>query len=266
MPQRDEPTIHQLFDLTGKVAMITGAVGWLGPSMAAALAEAGASVIVTSRQQDRADELAAALPSPGGAKHYGVVLDLMDETVLTAGFAQAVTAADSVDILINNACELTVKDLTNITYDEYIRQLTNIAGTFTLSRLFRDHVVARSAPGNVIMLGSIYGQVASYPKVYEGYCANPVSYQSIKTSMIQLTRHLAVYWAKDRIRVNCLSPGAMPNPKIPKSMVDGINSYCPMGRIGVPHELKGAIAYLASEASAYMTGQNLTVDGGWTAV
>ena len=266
MSRQDEPTVRQLFDLTEKVVLITGATGWLGPSMAAACAEQGATVIITSRQQDRADATARQLPSPGGATHHGIVLDQMDEAEATAGFERAVAAAGQVDVLVNNACELLAKDLTNVTQDEFSRQLINVSGSFILSRLLRNHVVDRGVPGNVIMLSSIYGLVASYPEIYEGFFANPVSYQATKAAMIQVTRHLAVYWAKDRVRVNCLTPGAFPNPAIPQSVVQGIDQRCPMGRIGVPHELKGAIAYLASDASVYMTGHNLVVDGGWTAV
>jgi gluconate 5-dehydrogenase len=80
-----------------------------------------------------------------------------------------------------------------------------------------------------------------------------------------MTRHLGVYWAKDRVRVNCLSPGAFPADKAPAAMVQRLTEKCPMGRIGRPDELKGAIVFLASDASSYMTGQNLVIDGGWTA-
>ena len=265
MARQDEPTIQQLFDLTGKVALITGGTGWLGPSMAAGLAELGATVIVTSRTQDRAEDCARKLPAPGGARHHGIVLDQVGEDA-AVGFARAVDAAGVVDILINNACGLLAKDLTNVTKDEFSGQLVNVAGIFDLSRLLRDHVVERGVPGNVIMLSSIYGMVASYPEIYEGFFANPVSYQAVKAALIQMTRHLAVYWAKDGVRVNCLTPGTFPNPKIPDSVIQGINARCPLGRIGAPHELKGALAYLAADASSYMTGQNLIVDGGWTAV
>lgn len=266
MAMQGEPTLKELFDLTGKVALVTGGVGWLGSSMSTALAEQGASVIVTSRSADRAEASAKELPSPSGAKHYGIALDHLEEQTAFAGFEACVAAAGQIDILVNNACSLLAKDLTVVTHDEFTSQLLNITGAFTLSRLLRNHVVERGVPGNVIMISSIYGVVASYPQVYEGFYANPVSYQMVKASLVQMTRHLATYWAKDRVRVNCLTPGTFPNPKIPKSVVDGINSLCPLGRIGRPDELKGAVAYLASEASSYMTGHNLVVDGGWTAV
>ncbi|MCU0979723.1 MAG: SDR family oxidoreductase [Pirellulaceae bacterium] len=92
-----------------------------------------------------------------------------------------------------------------------------------------------------------------------------MAYHALQGGIVQLTRHLAVYWAKDGIRVNCLSPGPFPNPQAPAEMVERLKTKSPMGRMGLPHELKGAIVFLASEASSYMTGQNLIVDGGWTA-
>ncbi len=113
---------------------------------------------------------------------------------------------------------------------------------------------------------SMYGLVASYPDAYEDICpASPVAYHALKGGIIQMTRHLAVYWAKDRIRVNCLSPGPFPSDRAPAAMVERLCTKSPLGRMGQPHELKGAVVLLASDASSYMTGQNLVIDGGWTA-
>ena len=104
------------------------------------------------------------------------------------------------------------------------------------------------------------------PDAYEGICsASSVAYHALKGGTIHMTRHLAVYWAKDQVRVNCLSPGAFPSSAAPQKMVDRLEAKCPMGRMGDPSELKGIIVFLASDASSYMTGQNVTVDGGWTA-
>ena len=113
----------------------------------------------------------------------------------------------------------------------------------------------------------MYGQVGSYPDAYEGISiASPVAYHALKGGTIHMTRHLAVYWARDKVRVNCLSPGAFPNmSSINAEMVKRLEEKCPMKRMGEPWELKGALVFLASEASSYVTGQNLTVDGGWTA-
>src|SRR5262249_13284585 len=129
-----------------------------------------------------------------------------------------------------------------------------------------DHAVQRNASASIIMLGSMYGMVGSYPDAYAGICAaSPVAYHALKGGILQMTRHLAVYWAADKVRVNALSPGPFPASTAPQASIDRLSAKSPMGRMGQPHELKGAVVFLASDASSYMTGQNLIVDGGWTA-
>lgn len=262
-----ERTIQQLFDLTGKNILLTGAGGYLGSAMARGLAEAGARVICTSRNQNRAMEAAQALKDVASSDHIGIALDHMDEDSIQHGFRDALDAAGSIDIVINNGNEAVGKDLTQVTGEQFTRQLQNATGFFLLSRCLRNHVVERNVCGNVIQIGSMYGMVASYPDAYEGICtASPVAYHALKGGVIQMTRHLAAYWAADNVRVNCLSPGPFPNPEsAPPEMVDRLCEKLPMKRMGVNHELKGAIVFLASDASSYMTGQNLVIDGGWTA-
>jgi NAD(P)-dependent dehydrogenase (short-subunit alcohol dehydrogenase family) len=261
-----EPTTTQLFDLTGRVALVTGACGHLGSAMARALAEAGASVVVTSRDATRAEAAAAALPRTGDARHHAIALDHMQPETLRDGVDEAVRRAGKIDILINNGHEALAADWTTVTPEQFSRQLANATGYFELSRLVREHAVARGAPASIILLGSMYGVVGSYPEAYAGVCASsPVAYHALKGSVVQMTRHLAVYWAKDRVRVNCLSPGPFPSDQAPREMVERLIANSPMGRMGQPHELKGAIVFLASDASSYVTGQNMIVDGGWTA-
>lgn len=261
-----ELTIQQLFDLSGKTVLITGGTGHLGAAMSRALAEAGANVIITSRQADRARAAAAELPTAGKARHAGVALDHMKPDRLPEDFSNAVAQFGQIDILVNNGHEPIKSDLSNVTAEEFTRQLANASGYFVLARLLRNHAVDRGAPASVIMLGSMYGLVGSYPDAYEGIVqASPVAYHTLKGGILQMTRHLAVYWARDGVRVNALSPGPFPAPGIPREMVDRLCSKSPMRRMGQPHELKGALVFLASDASSYMTGQNLVIDGGWTA-
>ena len=261
-----EPTVGELFDLTGRVALVTGGTGHLGSAMCRGLAEAGASIVVTSRDAGRAKAAADALPRPPGAAHHGVALDHMDPASAEAGFAAAVAAADRVDVLVNNGHEAQAADWTVVTAEQFTRQLANATGYFLLARLVRDHAVARRAPASVILLGSMYGQVASYPDAYAGVCpASPAAYHALKGGVIHMARHLAAYWAADGVRVNCLSPGPFPGETAPPALVERLCTKLPMRRMGRPHELKGAVVFLASDASSFVTGQNLTVDGGWTA-
>ncbi|MCA8997412.1 MAG: SDR family oxidoreductase [Planctomycetaceae bacterium] len=260
------PTVQELFDLTGKTALITGASGYLGQALSAALAEAGARVIVSSREQEKANETAAALGGVEQGRHLGIAMDQLKEDSIEQGFAAAVEQAGGIDILVNNGNFPVGEDWTTVSGEQFNRQLSNATGYFLLAREFRNHLVESGRSGSVIMLGSMYGVVGSYPEAYAGVTtASPVAYHALKGGIVHLTRHLAVYWAQDNVRVNCLSPGPFPSEKAPQAMVERLKQKSPMGRMGRPDELKGAIVFLASEASSYVTGQNLLVDGGWTA-
>ncbi|MBL4883766.1 MAG: SDR family oxidoreductase [Planctomycetaceae bacterium] len=258
--------VSELFSLKGKVAFISGATGYLGSAMAEALAEAGASVVVSSRNLEKAQQAAGKLPQIEGAVHYAVEMDQMEEDSIQAGFEQAVQLAGCIDILVNNGQQSAPQDWKEVTGEQFTQQLQNATGYFLLSRLLRSHVVERGCCGSVIMLGSMYGIVGSYPECYEEIqYSSPVAYHVLKGGVLQMTRHLAVYWGKDNVRVNSLSPGPFPSSAAPQNMVDRLITKSPMGRMGTPEELKGAIVFLASDASSYMTGQNLVIDGGWTA-
>jgi NAD(P)-dependent dehydrogenase (short-subunit alcohol dehydrogenase family) len=214
------PTVQQLFDLTGKTALITGGSGWLGGAMASALAEAGAHVVVASRDLARARDAAATLPAAGDRPHLGVQLDQLDEASVHRGFADAVAQAGKIDILVNNGHAGNAADLTTVDAAAFNAVLANATGWFLLARCLRDHLVARHTPGSIVMIGSMYGQVASYPDAYAGLVpASPVSYHALKGGVIHMTRHLAVYWARDGVRVNCLSPGPFPSDKAHPGMV-----------------------------------------------
>jgi NAD(P)-dependent dehydrogenase (short-subunit alcohol dehydrogenase family) len=234
--------------------------------MADALAEAGASVIVSSRRLPDAQRVAERLPRVGDVRHHAIELDQTHESSIQRGFDAAVQAAGRVDILINNGHDPIGVDWRTVTGEQFTRQLANATGYFLLSRLLRDHVVARRTTGSIVLLGSMYGTVGSYPDAYEGIAAaSPVAYHTLKGGIVHMTRHLAVYWAKDGVRVNCLSPGPFPSEKAAPAMVERLMAKSPMGRMGRPDELKGAVVFLAGDASSYMTGQNLIIDGGWTA-
>lgn len=267
LPSRsDNPSIQQLFDLTGRVALVTGGAGYLGSAICAALAEAGATVAVGSRHLERADEAAAKLPSPTGAHHFGIALDHKEVSSSEAGFAEVVRRAGHIDILFNNGQGGTGQDWTDISPAGFDDQLHNATGYFLLARLLHAHAKERQAPASIIMLGSMYGVVGSYPDAYAGVCAaSSVAYHALKGGIVHMTRHLAVYWAADRVRVNTLSPGPFPSEKAPAEMVTRLCRKSPMARMGVPSEIKGAALFLASDASSYVTGHNLIVDGGWTA-
>ncbi|SVD77482.1 uncharacterized protein METZ01_LOCUS430336, partial [marine metagenome] len=184
-------TIQELFDLSGKVALVTGGTGYLGTAFSHALAEAGASVVISSRDEARGRDAASKLPAPGGASHHAVQLDQMDSGALRNGFEAAVQAAGHVDVLVNNGLDAQGKDLTEVSFEEFAQHQANNAGHFELAKLQHDHAVQRGAEASVINIGSLYGQVGSYPDAYEGICsASSVAYHALKGGTIHMTRHL----------------------------------------------------------------------------
>jgi NAD(P)-dependent dehydrogenase (short-subunit alcohol dehydrogenase family) len=260
------PSLAELFDLRGRVAMVTGAAGHLGSAMAIALAEAGSRVICTSRELDRARSVAASLPDPHRVQHFGLAMDQLDAQSIDHCVASVIEAAGRIDVLVNNAHEPLQSDWTNVSADEFNRQLANATAYFELARHVRNKAVEKNHPASIIMIGSMYGLVGSYPEAYAGITsASSAAYHALKGGIVQLTRHLAVYWAKDNVRVNCLSPGPFPKESANPQLIERLIQKSPMGRMGQPYELKGPLLLLASDAASYITGQNLVVDGGWTA-
>lgn len=256
-----------LFDLSGLTILLTGASGHLGRGLAHGLARAGAKLVVSSRSLAAAEQIADQLPAPSGARHAATQIDHLDHDSLQHGFERAVAKVGTLDVLLANGHQPSASDWKSVTGDEFNQQLQNATGYFLLARLLRDHLVSRSASGSVIFLGSMYGLVGSYPDAYaEIGPASPVAYHALKGGVIQMTRHLAVYWAADNVRVNCLSPGPFPaqSPANDK-LVEKLKQHSPMGRMGRAEELVGPAIFLASGAASYVTGHNLVVDGGWTA-
>lgn len=259
-----QPNPQEIFDLSGRVAVVTGGTGHLGRAMAGALASAGATVVVTSRHVERAQETCKQLSNPN--QHLAVPLDYASESSLTDCLPTIIDRLGRVDILINNGNEPVDTGWSSVDCESFDQTTKMASGYFFLSREFRNHVVSRSGSGAIVMIGSMYGMVGSYPDVYEGISSpNGVAYQVAKGGIIQLTRHLAVYWASDGVRVNCLSPGPFPSPGVDSKLVDRIEQKSPLKRIGKPEELAGPLLLLVSDAGSYLTGHNLIVDGGWTA-
>ena len=223
-----------------------------------------------------AREVAATLPGP--AHHHGIALDHMDPAALEQGFADAVAVAHHIDILVNNGHEGLANDWTDVTAEQFSRQLANATGYFLLARLARNHAVARGAGASIILLGSMYGVVGSYPDPYEGVCAaSPVAYHTLKGGLVHMTRHLAVYWAKDGVRVNCLYPGLVPTDMgmqlandivatglAPDAVaaVSSVVEQTPLGRLGEVGDMADAAVFLCSNEARFITGAGLPVDGG----
>lgn len=263
------PTVWEMFDLSGQVAIVTGGAGKLGSQICEGLAEARAHLVVASRQfescQRKAEELSAR-----GPEAFARSLDVTAKQAWQQLVQDVVEKFGRIDILVNNAYSGHLGRLEDMTLEEF-ESATRVG----LSSVFLGSQAVAPAmrtlrKGVIINIASIYGIVSPDHRIYGRTGMNsPCNYGAAKAGIIQLTRWLATYLASDGIRVNCISPGGFYNEKLHELQDYDrfVENYCykaPMGRMGGESDLKGATVFLASSASEYITGQNLVVDGGWT--
>ena len=252
------------FRLTGKVAVVTGGTGLYGVPFCRALAEAGATVVVTSRQTARAESIAAILTGVG-LSAFGMTLDQSDPISITRFAEQLSDDHGGTDILVNNAVHRQGAGWnTTAAADWDATSATNSRGLFLLTQAVVPSMIARGG-GSVINIGSIYGIVAPTFGIYERTdMTSPAFYSFDKAGMIGLTRYLAAALGESRIRVNCLCPGGLRTADQPDAFVANYTSLTPLGRMATDDDVTGALIFLASDASRYVTGITLPVDGGWT--
>ena len=253
-----------LFSLKGRIALVTGGTGnGYGSQAVQALAEAGATVFITSRNLSRVQQTANELHDKGFDVR-GLALDLENEQSISAVIENIISDAGRIDILVNNACSNHFESFETVSLKDWNQVLAvNITGTMLISRATAPHMLQNNG-GVMINLSSIYGMVAPDQRIYGSTGTNsPLVYGMTKAALIQMTRYLATFWAPS-IRVNCLTPGGLFNHQ-DEQFISQYVAKTPLGRMAGADDLKGAILFLASDASAWVTGQNLVVDGGWTA-
>ncbi len=268
---------RKLFDLTGKTAIVTGACGILGPRFCAGLADHGAKVAAIDLDTAAAERLAAEVSATYGVEALGLACDVSDPEAV-AGMAEAVAERlGEVDVLVNNAATKTAdlaaffepfEDFSPATWREVMA--VNLDGMYLVAQAVGKRMVAQNRGGSMIQTASIYGVVAPDQRIYEGseylgrQINTPAVYAASKAGVTGLTRYLASYWGDRGIRVNTLTPGGVESGQN-QAFVSRYAERVPLGRMAEPDEMVGALIYLASDASAYVTGQNLVVDGGLTA-
>lgn len=263
-----------LFSLKNKVSIVTGAIGLIGKEHCKALSEAGSNIVVADLDESKCKEFASTL----GTESIGVGVDvtnpdsiknLRDKTIDEFGF---------IDVLVNNAAindmfENPKAALEQSMFENYPLELwqksldVNLTGVFLCSQILGSKMV-KQKQGSIINIASTYGVVAPDQSLYinkdrEQKFYKPPAYSATKGAVIMFTKYLASYWGKDGIRVNALSPGGVENNQ-DDFFVEKYSAKTVLGRMAKPDDYKGAIVFLASDASNYMTGANLIVDGGWT--
>ena len=280
----DQLRRETIFSLEGKTAVLTGASGFLGRTFALALLANGARVVALGRSERLKSEAAAWANEFGADKVAVKQIDMYDVAALNALCAEIAAEETSVDVLINNAHELGAAtgfnvpegSLENASFDQWQRNLQGgvywaVQTTQTLGAKMK-----QQGRGSIINIATMYASVAPRPQLYEGTASlNPPGYSAAKAALVAFTRYTASFWGREGVRANCISPGPFSNTEDvagansvaeDSPLVQRLKGYTVLNRIGRPAELCGALLFLASDASSYVTGQDLHIDGGWTAV
>ena len=249
------------FDLSGKVAVVTGGATGIGRGIAEGLAEAGANIVIGSRRLDKCAEACRSIGDRTGATTLALRCDLTDSDSIDKFVDEIIDELGHIDVLVNNAGTIDEKPILEMQEADWDRMLdTNLKGVFTLTRAVAAKMIARDKGGRIINVASTAGVIA-WPKM-SAYCAS-------KGGCIQLTKVMALEWAKHDIRANAILPGYFLTP-ISEQFVESakgqvvIASDIPLKRVARPEEIKGLAVLLASEGASFITGAAFTIDGGQT--
>jgi NAD(P)-dependent dehydrogenase (short-subunit alcohol dehydrogenase family) len=268
--------IIEKFNLEGRVAIVTGALGLIGKEICKALAEAGGSVVVCDLDKFACEEFAFSL----GNDSIGGDIDVTKIESIKDARYHVLKKYGHIDILVNNAAindmvESPVSALEQSMFENYPLEIwqkvidVNLTGVFLCSQIFGKEML-KQKKGSIINIASTYGIVAPDQNLYKNesgeqkFYKSPV-YPATKGAVISFTKYLASYWGNKGIRVNALSPGGVENHQ-DEFFIKSYSSKTLLGRMAKNSDYKGALVFLASDASEYMTGANLVVDGGWTAI
>jgi NAD(P)-dependent dehydrogenase (short-subunit alcohol dehydrogenase family) len=269
--------LETMFDLTGRVAVITGGTGLLGLQHAEAIASAGGTPVLADIRTDAVDPSSAAFKERFGPEACAIKTDITDPESVRALLAEVLHRYGRVDVLLNNAAnnpkmektaDVEFSRLENFPLQQWQDDLSvGLTGAFLCAQVIGSEMAKRKS-GVIVNVASDLGVIAPDQRLYRkpGLPADrqpvkPVTYSVVKTGLVGLTRYLATYWAEDGIRVNAISPGGVYNNQ-PDDFVARLTNLIPLGRMAETDEYQAAILFLCSDASSYMTGTNLVVDGG----
>jgi NAD(P)-dependent dehydrogenase (short-subunit alcohol dehydrogenase family) len=273
-------TIQEKFDLTGRVAIVTGGVGLLGAEFCRTLAEAGAAVVVVDLNASASQAVADSL-TKSGSKALAIPTDITNPDAVNALVEQTLSTFGRLDILVNSAAldpkfdpDAVSKGITPGAFEDYPLDLwnsalnVNLTGMFLMTQACVKPMIAQGEKGSIINICSTYGLNGPDQRIYikdgQRVAFKPVYYTVTKAGVMGFTKYLAAYYAGTEIRVNALTPGGVYNNH-EEYFVRNYSAKTILGRMAHKDEMNGALLFLASDASSYMTGNNVVVDGGWTA-
>lgn len=261
--------VKELFDLKGQVAIVTGGRGLYGASITSGLCEAGATVVIASRNGAKCEEFAAELRQQGYSA-VGMSLDLSDDASIKQLAKDVWEKFGRIDILVNNAVDrrnmTSLADATRQKLQDSVS--TNLNGQILLSQAVIEYMIQQDS-GSIVNISSMRGlDCPHFPLYPEGWGDQPVNYTTEKWAMVGLTKYMAGRYGKHHIRVNCIAPGGF-NPglsddPVRKQFVTNYIENCPLGCWANEDDIKGPVVFLASKAANYVTGATLVMDGGWT--
>jgi NAD(P)-dependent dehydrogenase (short-subunit alcohol dehydrogenase family) len=254
-----------LFDIAGRVAVVTGACGLIGRALVRAFRERGARLGLVDLPAARPDRLAAEI----GGETVAFACDVSNAAEVESLVQEVLRRFGSVDVLVNNHrckpegfAEARTETFPEELWDAVMA--VDLKGTFLTCREF-GRTMLQQGKGNIINLASTYGVVSSNPDLYEdNSLGNPIAYSASKGAVIMLTKYLGAHWAERGVRVNCVTPHGVSNGQEPR-FVQRFSRKSPMRRLMTAEEVVGAVLFLASDASSYATASNVMIDGGWTA-
>jgi NAD(P)-dependent dehydrogenase (short-subunit alcohol dehydrogenase family) len=273
--------IQEKFDLTGRVAVVTGGVGLLGTEFCRTLAEAGAAVAVIDLNQDKCLATAADLVK-AGYKAIGIATDITNPLSVNSMLEKVLAEFGRLDVLVNSAAldpkfdpDAVSRGIAPGNFEEYPLDQwnaalnVNLTGTFLVTQACVKQMIAQGKKGSIINICSTYGLNGPDQRIYRKPDGSqpafkPVYYTVTKAGIVGFTKYLAAYYMETEIRVNMLTPGGVFNNH-DDTFVKNYSAKTILGRMAKKDEMNGALLFLASDASSYMTGNNLVVDGGWTA-
>lgn len=277
MPDR----LHDIFDIEGRTVLLTGAAGFFGRHIARTFLEVGASLVLMSRSEKLHAQVAGYQDEFGAESAVAVQVDFYDRDRFQAALEE-IAAERRIDVLINNACDMSPRTGFNVPqgclgdapYEQWLASMeSGIYWAALTSRIIGSQLRQRGG-GSIINVSSMYGLVAPSAALYEGTnFLNPPFYGVAKAGLIGLTRYTASFWGPDGVRCNALVPGPFPNVEHEsannvkpddRAFLDRLGERTALRRVGKADELGGALIFLASQASSYVTGQTIVVDGGWT--
>ncbi len=265
--------IEKWYDLSSRTIVITGATGKLGSYYAEVLAELGANIALIDLSQQKCDELAREISQKYNVKVKGYELDISNKNNVNSTFKSIAQEFGTIDSLINNAAavQVTVFEGKLHEFEEFPLEVwqsnldVNLTGAFLCCQAAGKQML-KQGKGVILNIGSTYGVVGCDQRIYGDSGINSsIAYATTKSGLVNFTKYLASYWQGKNIRVNCLSPGGVSNQNHTEEFLNNYHYRTMLKRMAKKDDLGSAVAYLVSDASEWVTGINLLVDGGWTA-